>query len=72
MNSHPNASAAAGTGGLTTLILYLAETQGWHVDPLLASGIATVAAAVVLFIGRRGIKGALASIWTGSPKPPAP
>ncbi len=71
MNSHPNASVAAGTGGLTTLILYLAELRGWHVDPLLASGIATVAAAIVLFIGRRGLKGAITSLWAGSPKPPA-
>lgn len=70
MNGHPNATAAGGTGGLSVLVLYIAERFGWHVDPLLAAGIATIASAVVLFIGRRGLRGAIAAIWSGSPKPP--
>lgn len=66
MTNHPNATLAGGTGGLTTLILYLASLEGWKVDAVLASGIATVAATVALFIGRRGLRGLLSLVWRGN------
>lgn len=72
MNSHPQTTLSAGTGGLTTLILYLAELKHWHVDPILAAGIVTAATSVAFFIGRKGIRGVFTTLWQGNPTPPKP
>ena len=65
--SNPNASVALTTGGAGTLLVYLLNKYaGTEFTPEAAAGIATGAATVFLFIGRRGIKGTLQMIWSGS------
>ena len=67
MTSHPNTVAAAISGGLATLTVYLLNKYaGTHLNPVDGSAIASVAAAVALFVGRRGIRGTLAAIWNGA------
>jgi hypothetical protein len=68
---HPNASVSLATGsGLGTLVAWLVSNV-FHLD-LSAEAAAAIAggiSATVLFIGRRGIKGTLSGIWSGSPAP---
>ena len=76
MNGHPNTVAAGIAGGLGTLTAYLLNKYaGTHIDGTQTGGIATGYAALLLFIGRRGIKGAVQAavdgIWNGTPKPVA-
>lgn len=72
MNQHPNASASAATTGLAALALYTAHRLGWNglssEDALLAAGALI---SLVLFVGRRGLKATLTSMWRGS-QPAAP
>jgi hypothetical protein len=67
MSSHPNTTAAGLSGGAATLLVYfLNKYAGTHLNAQDGTGIATALAAIVLFIGRRGVKAALRSIWLGS------
>lgn len=71
---HPNTIAAAISGSLATLTVYLLNRYaGTHLNAAQGSGIATGYAAMILFIGRRGLKGAVSNVWNGvwngSPKP---
>ena len=64
--SHPNTIAAGISGGLATLTVYLLNKYaGAHINAAQGSGIATGYAAVILFIGRRGLKGAVTGVWNG-------
>jgi hypothetical protein len=80
MTGHPNTVAAAIAGGLGTLTVYLLNKYaGTSLTSVHAGLIATGYATVLLFIGRRGIKGAVSGVWNGvwngTPKaeaPPAP
>lgn len=67
MTNHPNTLAAIGTGGLATLLVWIATLLGLNVDAVVAGIIVTIASAAVLFIGRRGIKGLAKLIWRGEP-----
>jgi len=74
VTGHPNTVAAAIAGGLGTLTAYLLNKYaGAHIDSTQTGGIATGYAAVLLFVGRRGIKGAVLAVWdgvwNGTPKP---
>lgn len=62
---HPNAAAAATTGGLATFVVWL--LGHFHVDLSAEDGavIAGAVASVVLYIGRNGIKGMWRRIWDG-------
>lgn len=64
---HPNASVAAVTGSLATLLVWGINRAGGHVNQAEAMGIATGAVSAVLFVGRRGLKATIASVWNGSP-----
>lgn len=63
--SHPNATAAAGSGGLAVLVVWLLGMAGVAVSPEVAAAIAGAIATIVLFIGRRGLKGLARIIWRG-------
>lgn len=68
MHSHPNAASALGTGGAVAAILWLLSVLGVHVpEPPLEVSIflGSLAAALVLAIGRRGLVGIGHLIWRG-------
>jgi hypothetical protein len=74
--AHPNTIAALISGGLATLTVYLLNKYASaSIDASQSAGIATGYATVILFIGRRGLKGAVSGVWNGvwngSPKPQA-
>jgi len=63
---HPNASVALGSGsGLGALVVWIVGLSGTAMPPEIGAAIGGVIAATALFIGRRGIKGALSAIWRG-------
>ena len=67
---HPNTTATGVYGGLGALAVYLLNKYaGTHLNAVEGAGIASGAAAVRLFIGRRGIKGTLTAFWRGSDVP---
>ncbi len=67
---HPNTLAAGFSGGAATLGVYLANQYlGTHLTATDAAGIATGITALLLFVGRRGVKGTLGALWNGSEKP---
>jgi hypothetical protein len=66
VTGHPNTIAALIAGGLGSLTAYLlAKYAGVHLTPAQSGGIATGYAAVLLFIGRRGLKGTIQAVWNG-------
>lgn len=66
MRRHPNAAVAGTSGaGLGTLLVYLLGKAGVDVEPAAASAIAGGVAALALFIGRNGIRGAIRLLWRG-------
>lgn len=68
---HPNATVGAASGsGLGTLLVWLlSSVAGLDLAPEVGAAIAGAVAAAVLFIGRRGIRGALHVVWRGETKP---
>jgi hypothetical protein len=74
---HPNTIAASLAGALGTLTAYLLKKYAaLDITTVQTGAIATGYAAVILFIGRRGVKGAVLAVWNGvwngAPKPEAP
>jgi hypothetical protein len=66
VSRNPNASVALGSGsGLGALVIWLVGLSGTPVPPEVGAGIGGLIAAVFLFVGRRGIKGAIIGIWRG-------
>ena len=66
VSSNPNASVALGSGsGLGSLVIWLVGLNGTAVPPEVGAAIGGLIAAVFLFVGRRGIKGALIGLWRG-------
>ena len=66
MNNHPNATAGGYSAAAALLLVYLLHTYAHTELSIYYAGlIVGGAAAVVLFIGRRGIKGALQGLWLG-------
>ena len=64
--NHPNAAAAATTGGLSTFVVWLfGNVFHWSLSAEDGAIIAGAVATVVLFIGRNGIKGLWQRIWSG-------
>lgn len=79
MTAHPNTIAALIAGGLGTLTAHLLNRYaGTDLTPVQVGVIATGYAAVILFIGRRGLKGTVSAVWNGvwngtpAPAPAAP
>jgi len=63
---NPNASVALGSGsGIGALVVWIVSLSGTAMPPEVGAAIGGVVAAVALFIGHRGIRGALATIWRG-------
>jgi hypothetical protein len=76
MPSHPNSNAAGIASGAALLLVWLLKSR-FNVDLSIyyAGLIVGGAASTVLFVGRRGIKGAAQALWLGtgtvwSGKPP--
>jgi hypothetical protein len=68
VSRNPNASVALGSGsGLGALVIWLIGLSGTQVPPEVGAAIGGAIAAVFLFIGRRGIRGAMIGIWRGAP-----
>lgn len=62
---HPNATVGATVGGSATVVVLLLGALGVTIDPALAALVATGATAVVLFVGRNGVRGAVGIVWKG-------
>ena len=67
-NSDPNASVAGGSTGVGVLVVWLLGRYGVDLSAEVGAAIAGGAATILLVIGRRGIKGTLQRIWSGSGK----
>ena len=66
ISRNPNASIALGSGaGLGPLIVWSVSLTGTPMPAEVGAALGGVIAAVVLLIGRRGIRGTLVSIWRG-------
>lgn len=67
VKAHPNAvvGGAGGIGGGVAVVEIL-DQLGVHVSPALAATIAGAAAALVLFVGRNGLRGLAHVIWRGT------
>ena len=63
--THPNAFAAAVSSGLASLLVWLLHSQGITLNPEQSSLAAGAVASAVLFVGRRGLKGAFRGLWSG-------
>jgi len=62
--NNPNATLALGSGsGLGTLVIWLIGINGAEVPPEASAALAGLIASAFLFIGRRGLKGAILGIW---------
>ena len=71
MNQHPNAvvGGAGGGAGLGTLLVWLLNKYAdANIGPEQAAAIAGAVAAVVLYIGRRGIVGVVVELLHGQKK----
>jgi hypothetical protein len=63
---NPNASIALGSGsGIGALVVWLVGLSGTPMPPEVGAAVGGLIAATALFIGRRGIKEALNTIWRG-------
>lgn len=66
VGKHPNASLALGSGsGLGALVVWLVGLTGTPMPAEVGAVTGGLIAAVFLFIGRRGIKGAILGLWGG-------
>jgi len=65
---HPNATLAGGAGTLGTCIVWTATTLGAPMDATVGAAFATVFSSGALFIGRKGLKGAVSAMWWGDGK----
>ena len=67
--SNPNAVAAAISGGVLILVNWiLANYTHVHLSETASSAITAAASAMVLYVGRDGIKGAALRVWQGATK----
>lgn len=66
VSNHPNASLATATGSVSTLLAWLFDWAGVPINATTGAALSTVLVALALFIGRRGIKGIISTIWKGS------
>jgi hypothetical protein len=69
MTGNPNASVATLIGSLTVLLTWGLKKLGVSINAEEAAGIATAAVAIVLYIGRAGVKASILDIWNGVAKP---
>lgn len=66
ISRNPNASIALGSGsGLGALIVWLVGLGGTDVPPEISAVVGGAVASVFLFVGRRGIRGAIMQLWNG-------
>jgi hypothetical protein len=66
VSNNPNATVALGSGsGLGTLVIWVVGLAGAPVPPEAGAALAGLIAAAFLFVGRRGIKGAIVGVWRG-------
>lgn len=63
---NPNAATAGVTGvGFGTLLVWLLGHFGVQMDNEVAVVVATTVTTVVLFIGKRGLRGVIRKVWKG-------
>jgi hypothetical protein len=66
ISRNPNASIALGSGsGLGALVVWVVGLSGTAMPPEVGAGVGGAIAALFLFVGRRGIKGAVLQVWRG-------
>lgn len=66
MTNHPNAVVGGASGaGVGTLVVWLLGRYGVSLDAEVAATIAGGISAVVLFIGKNGLRGAWHLVWRG-------
>lgn len=72
MRTNPNTNAGALAGAFGVLVTWL--LGHYHVDLSAEDGasISTGLAALILYIGRDGLRGIFRTMWRGKQAPPAP
>ncbi len=64
---YPNGTLATGAGALGTVIVWFSTNVGHlPMDASAGAAFATVFAGVASFVGRKGLKGCLRTIWVGA------
>lgn len=66
LSSNPNAAIASGTTGTGVLVVWLLGHFGVAISAEVGAVIAGGASAILLYIGRNGIKGLAQRIWKGA------
>lgn len=69
--NNPNATLAATSTGIATIVTWLVSLTSWNVPAAVAVAAAGLFTSFLLFIGRNGLKGAARLVWRG-PAPPTP
>lgn len=64
--AHPNATTAGASSASVLVVVWIAQMLGADLSPELAVVFSGVWAAIVLAIGRNGIRGVVRKIWHGS------
>ena len=64
---HPNASVALGSGaGLGSILIWGVGFTGLAMPPEVGAAFGGLIASAFLFVGRRGLRDTLRSLWNGS------
>lgn len=66
VQSHPNATLAAGAGGAAGSIIWIASAFGVTVPGTVGAYLATILASAALAVGRRGFCGIARLLWRGN------
>lgn len=65
--THPNATIATGTGVLGILTVFALQQAGVDLPASVAAAVPVGLTTIVLFVGRRGLRGLARILWKGDP-----
>jgi hypothetical protein len=69
-SENPNATLAAVSTSIGTIITYLASLTTWNVPPAVAVAAAGLFTSFLLLLGRTGLKGFCKLLWLGQRQAP--
>ena len=62
---HPNAATAGISGSVATLVIAGAGALGFSMEAATAAALATLTSTGALVVGRSGVRGVMAGVWSG-------
>ena len=65
MNSHPNATVSGLSAALGTIVVAALDYYGYELEPAVAAAVVGATSAIVLAIGRDGVRGIVRRVWRG-------